>query len=424
MQLDVYGDTLCAVTGAAVLASTGNEVTLHPGDGTVRRELEQGACPFREPGLGELLAEQFDSARLVLGTPDQAPGSGCDAVLLALAPDALEQARAIVSRLAAQGGRTWLVINQSTFPVGTSEQLQQQLDGAGVVASLPDLLREGAAVEGFARPGHWLLGCDDEDAELRVRELLRPFNRRRDNILVMSPRAAEFTKLAINGMLATRLGFMNDMASLAERLQVDIEDVRQGIGADPRIGEAYLYPGCGFGGLNFSRDVMSLADTLADRGASTELLEQVLAINERQKEVLFRKFWRHYDTNVAGRRVTLWGAAFKPGAARVDNAPSLRLIDALLAQGVQVQVHDPRALPALRAHYGMVEGLSLHEDPWEALKDADALMLVTEWKTYWSPDFDRMRELMRQPLILDGRNVYDPGFVRRCGLIYYGVGRT
>ncbi|WP_211242671.1 UDP-glucose/GDP-mannose dehydrogenase family protein [Halopseudomonas bauzanensis] len=267
------------------------------------------------------------------------------------------------------------------------------------------------------------MGADTPWASRLVAELLRPFNRRRDGIMHMRPREAEFTKLAINGMLATRLSYMNDMANLADSLDVDIERVRQGMGADTRIGEAYLYPGCGFGGLSFSRDVMSLASTLQHSGLQAQLLEEVLQINERQKESLFRKLWRHYDTQLEGRRVAIWGVAFKPESARIDNAPALKLIEALWAQGVQVHVHDPRALPALAEWAGERDDLVLHDDPYAAAAATDALMLVTEWKSYWSPDFTRLHAEMATPLLLDGRNIWDPGFVKRSGFMYYGIGR-
>src|SRR5690606_1503668 len=256
-----------------------------------------------------------------------------------------------------------------------------------------------------------------------VAEILRPFNRRRDAIMSMRPREAEFTKLAINGMLATRLSYMNDMANLADSLDVDIERVRQGMGADKRIGEAYLYPGCGFGGLSFSRDVMSLASTLQHSGLQAQLIEEVLQINERQKEALFRKLWQYYDNQLSGRKVAIWGAAFKPESSRIDNAPVLKLITALWAQGAQVHVHDPRALPALAEWAGERDDLVLHDDPYEAAAGVDALMLVTEWKSYWSPGFKRLKAEMRESLLRYGRKLWVPSFVKRAGVTYFGIGR-
>ncbi|MCC1496267.1 UDP-glucose/GDP-mannose dehydrogenase family protein [Alcanivorax sp. 1008] len=429
MHLDVYGDTLTALVTAAALSSTGHQVTLRVPAGQVADDLNAYRMPYQEPGLELMLDQQQKAGRLCTGSAEDMPEDCVEGVFLALSPAAQSFAESLIDQLAARRGHSWLVVNQSNFPVGTTESLQLRLrDGVdpGVdraVICMPEMLQEGAALQSFMRPSSILVGCDSDWAEIHIREMLRPFNRLRDVMRLLRPREAEFTKLAINGMLATRLGFMNDMASLADALHVDIEQVRMGMGADPRIGEAYLYPGCGFGGMNFSRNVMSLADTLESSGVGSELLEQVLLINERQKEVLFRKLWQHYHTELNGKTVTLWGAAFKPGTGRIDNAPALKLMEALWAQGVTVRVHDPKALPTLLAHYGERADLVLCDDPYEAARGADALMLVTEWKDYWSPDYRRLRTLMAQPLLLDGRNILDPDFVRSSGFVYYGIGR-
>lgn len=430
MFIDVYGDTLCAMVSSATLASTGHQVTLHVSADAVANGVHSDEFTLREPGLAALLTEQKAAGRLSLAELDAAPSGGCNVLWLALAPGQLQRAHDLVGSLPAAIDPDFLVVNQSTFPVGSTEALEATLTrraGAderhGAVVSIPDLLTEGAALQGFTRGEHWLVGADVPWAFSLVAEILRPFNRRRDAIMPMRPREAEFTKLAINGMLATRLSYMNDMANLADNLDVDIERVRQGMGADKRIGDAYLYPGCGFGGLSFSRDVMSLASTLHHSGLQAQLIEEVMEINERQKELLFRKLWQYYDTRLAGRKVAIWGVAFKPESSRIDNAPALRLITALWAQGVEVHVHDPRALPALAQWAGERSDLVLHDDPYAAVEGADALMLVTEWKSYWSPDFPRLKRDMREPLLLDGRNVWDPAFVKAAGFSYYGVGR-
>ncbi len=425
MYLDVYGDTLCALVAASSLASSGNNVCLHV-PGLVGKQLAEGVCPFREPGLDELMSQQQAAGRLTLSAMEAMPSERSRIVWLALSPGALPDAQKALAALPKAGGARWLVVNQSTFPVGSSESLQQFMNQNGhsnAVVSLPDLLTEGNALQGFMRAESWLLGADESWARELVAELLRPFNRRRDSILYMRPREAEFTKLAITGMLATRLSYMNDMANLADRLDVDIERVRLGMGADPRIGESYLYPGCGFGGLSFSRDVMSLASTLQGSGQQAQLLEEVLRINERQKEALFRKLWRYFGTDLRGRQIGIWGAAFKPESARIDNSPVLKLLEALWAQGVKVRIHDPRALPALQRWSGERDDLELCDDLYDAVDGVDALMLVTEWKAYWSPDLRRMKELMATPLLLDGRNAWDPTFVKNLGFEYYGIGR-
>ena len=425
MRIDVFGDTLCASVTAAALAQSGHEVCWFIPEGRVLDAVNEDRVPYREPGLGELLGEQRAAGRLRCEPMTLNGAPAAPAVFLALQPGAQALAGEIADWLAGSGA-CGLLVNQSVFPVGTSEALQRRLAEArspARVVALPETLQEGVAIDSFLRPHHILLGCDDPQAETLMREILRPFNRRRDVIRVMGLREAEFTKLAISGMLATRLSYMNDMALLAEQLDVDIDTVRQGVGSDPRIGEAYLYAGCGFGGSGFSRDVMSLTDTLRSKEVSAKLLEQVMEINERQKEVLFRRFWRHFEGEVAGRRVAIWGAAFKPGSDRVDNGPALKLIEALWAQDVQVHVHDPLALPELGVWADGHPDLILHDDPYQAVAEADALMLVTEWKQYWSPDWSRLRDTMGTPLILDGRNIYDPEYVRGQGLLYHGIGR-
>lgn len=427
MYLDVYGDTLCAFVSAAALASTGHQVLLRVPRGAALTALEQGRCPYREPGLADLLEEQQQEGRLRWDRYEGVSPVSCDVVWLAMEPDAVAEAQQICASLPPKSDQRWLVVNQSTFPVGTSDALQailrERVGEAAAVVSLPDLLPEGSALATFTRADHWLVGSDADWASEWVAELLRPFNRRLDHTLLMTPREAEFTKLAITGMLATRLSYMNDLANLADELNVDIDRVRQGMGTDSRIGDAYLYPGCGFGGQSFSRDLANLVATLAHGGQNAGLVSEVLAINERQKEILFRKLWRHYGCDLSGRRVTLWGAAFKPGSARVDNGPALSLLTALWAQGVVVCVHDPQALSALRDWAGERDDLILCDDPYEAAVGSDALMLVTEWKSYWSPDFPRLRQGMKVPLLLDGRNIWQPSVVREYGFEYYGIGR-
>ncbi|AFT70024.1 NDP-sugar dehydrogenase like UDP-glucose dehydrogenase [Alloalcanivorax dieselolei B5] len=425
MRVDAIGDTLCAAVTAAALAQTGHQVTWYLPEGRYWQGLQSGGDSYHEPGLMALVREQADAGHLTIQAMDALNEKPAPVVFMALSPGAREMAEAVLTWLVERPGCE-LLVNQSVFPVGTTEELQRQLEQRGhviPVVCLPDTLQEGRALQDFIRPDHILLGCDDAVAERLVREILRPFNRRQDVIQVMRPREAEFAKLAISGMLATRLSFMNDMALLAEELDVDIDVIRQGMGSDSRIGEAYLYAGCGFGGPGFSRDVMSLTHTLRSRRINAELLEQVLQINERQKEVLFRKFWRHYEGEVSQRRVALWGVAFKPGSDRVDNGPALRLIEALWAQDVEVHVHDPLALPELSCWAEGRGPLVLHDDGYDAVHNCDALMVVTEWKEYWSPDWTALKSLMSTPVILDGRNIYDPSYVKSKGFQYYGIGR-
>ena len=426
MQIDVVGDTVCALVTATALAQTGHQVRLLLMPSMVADEVIAGRLPFHEPGLDRILDEQRAVGRLTVLTADQAESLALsDVLFIALQAGEKDVALELTRRQAASHQRP-LLVNQSVFPVGTSEEMQLAQDEAGAqgaVVAFPDTLQDGQAWVGFVRPDHILLGCETEWAEALVRELLRPFNRRRDVIQVMSRREAEFAKLAISGMLATRVSFMSDMALLAEELDVDIEKVRQAMAEDPRIGDAYLYPGCGFGGPGFSRDVMSLSRALHQRNSSARLLDEVMLNIERQKEVLFRKFWRFFNCQVQGRAVAIWGGAFKPATNRIQNAPSLALIEALLAQGVLIRIYDPMALEPLSSHFSGRSGIEFCADAYQALEGVDALMLVTEWKEFWSPDWTELKRRMRTPLIIDGRNIYDPGFLARSGFRYSGIGR-
>lgn len=423
MRVLVYGSELSTATAAAALSSVGHSVKWLPHDETPWSTLVGESWLRREPQLVAQIQEAEDSGALEI-VRELDGGTAFDVVWLALSPSQRDSAAALLQnpRLTRQPGS--VLVNNSTFPVGDTERLQALLGESGLSVALPDTLEEGRAWASFTRPTRWLLGCDDPRAEHKLRELLRAFNRRRDAFQVMPQRAAELTKLAINGMLATRISYMNEIAGLADTLGVDVEHVRQGMGADSRIGYEYLYPGCGFGGPSFSRDLMRLADVQLASGRQSALLEHVLDINEQKKETLFRKLWSHYSGALAGKTIAIWGAAFKPGTARIDHAPVLTLLNALWAQGVHVKLHDPAATPALIAAVGPRDDLVTFVDsPYAACENANALMLVTEWKAYWNPDWQQLASQLSDKLILDGRNIYDPDFVASCGLQYRGIGR-
>lgn len=428
MRVMVHGSELASATAAAALSNVGHHVSWIPHDEQPWSVLHEAEWLAREP---ELLVHLQDACRsgalrILDALPSNSSGvEDIDILWLALAPDQRGDAETLVATLAGRQTSPLVVINNSTFPVGTTEQFELLLGHIGQVAvALPDMLEEGRAWQVFTRPTRWLLGCEDDQAAIQVRELLRAFNRRQDTFQRMPRRAAELTKLAINGMLATRISYMNEIAGLADSLAVDVEHVRQGMGADTRIGYEYLYPGCGFGGPNFSRDLMRLADVQSASGRASALLDRVLDINEHKKETLFRKLWAHFHGQLEGRTIAIWGVAFKPGTARIDHAPVLTLLEALWAQGVQVRLHDPAALASLEAHFGAHELMTLcPDDPYQACEGADALMLVTEWKCYWNPDWRRLGEMLHERLILDGRNIFDPHYVAARGLIYRGIGR-
>ena len=425
MRVLIHGSELAAATAAAALSWVGHRVTWLPHASAGWSALSTSGWLTSEPALMERLEEGLGqgSLHVVADERDAVDGELFDVLWLAVSPDQRQSAADSVERLMAGLCPGAVLVNNSTFPVGETEQLESRLDGCQAVA-LADLLEEGRAWDTFTRPSRWLLGCDDDAAERQVRELLRAFNRRREVFQRMPRRAAELTKLAINGMLATRISYMNDIAGLADSLGVDVEHVRQGMGADSRIGYEYLYPGCGFGGPNFSRDLMRLADVQSASGRHSALLDQVLDINEHKKETLFRKLWAHFHGRLEGRCVAIWGAAFKPGTARIDQAPVLTLLRALWAQGVRVRLHDPAAIPAVLAEVGEHPLLEVfRDDPLEACQGAEALMLVTEWKAYWNPDWPRLAERLGEKLLLDGRNIYDPAHVAACGMHYRGIGR-
>lgn len=424
MRILICGSELATATAAAALAWVGHHVTWRPLVNNDWQRLAASSWLNREPLLMERLEEAMTAGHLRLQDDGSDAFTDHDVLWLALSPEQRDEASEAVRGSAGRLNPRAILINNSTFPVGETERLEDLMEGQGRAVTLPDLLEEGRAWDSFTRPSRWLLGCDHDSAEAVVREVLRAFNRRRDVFQRMPRRAAELTKLAINGMLATRISYMNEIAGLADSLGVDVEYVRQGMGSDSRIGYEYLYPGCGFGGPSFSRDLMRLADAQNITGRHSALLDHVLDINEQKKETLFRKLWSHYQGRLAGRVVAIWGAAFKPDTARIDHAPVLTLLDALWAQGVHVQLHDPAAVPVLRERLGEHPLLTLYEeDPFEAVQGADALMLVTEWKNYWNPDWPALADALAGKLLLDGRNIYDPAHVASVGLHYRGIGR-
>jgi UDPglucose 6-dehydrogenase len=315
-----------------------------------------------------------------------------------------------------------LMINASTWRLQATRRFQQILPNDDWVY-LPDIIQEGNAIHSFAQATQLIVGCDQADVQLKIRELLRPLFPRAQQYLFMPILDAEFTKLSISGMLATRISYMNDLASVAEKLGIDIEQVRQGMAADNRIGPAYLFPGVGFGGENFSHDIRTLTHAVAESGVKSQLLEQVWDINEQQKELLFRKLWNYFRGDLRGKVVALWGAAFKENTPSIQQSPVHAMLQALWAQGVIVKLHDPQALANIEQRYGPREDLILCEEQYQATENADALCVLTAWKQYSSPDYAYLLKLMQHPLILDGRNLYDPAYTKARGFNYMGVGR-
>lgn len=432
MNISVVGTGYVGLVTSVCLADTGNVVVGIDVDDAKVEALSAGECPIFEPGLTELLRSNLQAERLrfmtdlaegvraaqviflALGTPPRPDGS---ADLSIMEQVAVEVARHLDHDI--------VVVVKSTVPVGTCDRIEQLMNAAArhgvAVVSNPEFLKEGSAVDDFLRPDRVIIGAEDAAAGELVRSLYLPYVRNQKPILVMGRRAAEMSKYAANAYLATRISFINEIANICDRLGVDVKDVRSGMGSDARIGHHFLYPGCGYGGSCFPKDVQAIAAFARQAGYEAELIGTVHAVNERQKGVLFEKLQSCLGHDMTGRTVALWGVAFKPKTDDIREAPAVHLIDRLLQAGATVRAHDPQALDNLRQCYGeRVRGV---RDAYEVAEGADALVVVTEWNEFASPDLDKLRARMKRPLIVDGRNLYEPEQLRECGFEYYPIGR-
>jgi UDPglucose 6-dehydrogenase len=440
MKITVVGTGYVGLVSGACLAEVGNDVLCLDVNPDKIRILEEGGIPIYEPGLQEMVSRNVAAGRLhfttdidravrhgtlqfiAVGTPPDEDGSADMRYVLAAA-------RNIGQRMTDYK----VVVDKSTVPVGTADRVKEaiaeELKKRGVdtpfsVVSNPEFLKEGAAVEDFMRPDRIIVGANDEQAVHLMRALYAPFQRNRDRLIVTDVRSAELTKYAANAMLATRISFMNELANLAEKLGADIEMVRQGIGSDPRIGYHFLYPGAGYGGSCFPKDVKALIKTAADDGdLELKVLTAVEAANDAQKHVLGDKIKRKLGADLKGRHFAVWGLAFKPNTDDMREAPSLELLADLQAAGATATVYDPVAMHEAQRVIGENPGVRYASSPNEALEGADALVIVTEWKEFRSPDFDLIKAKLKQPLIVDGRNLYDPAWVRSQGFDYLPIGR-
>ena len=421
MQITIWGNELIAWTAAAALAESGNHVILVAHAEQDRKDIEFKTS--NEPELEQLIQKEQQSGRLKISTEENGIAHGPNHIL-ALNPDQYDNAKILVNRLSDIYTSNLLIINQSNFGVGSSDQLQNglNLDDNQVIAYIPDMLSEGSALQGYKYPETIIVGSSNDWATLNIRALLRPFTQAMKQWLIMTPTEAEFTKFANTGMLALRLGYINELANLADQLNVDIEVIREGMISDPRIGPHYLNPGCGFGGLHFQQYIEGLSMLMAEV-RNSKLLDTVLLENEKQKEHPFRKLWRYYACDLKGKTISIWGLSFKPGTASIDNAPSLKVICSLLAQGCKVQVHDPEAMDNIKEHFNHEANITFFDNCYAALQDSDGLLLLTEWPEYWSPEYADMLNLMHHPLIIDGRNIFDKDMLKSLGFNYYGVGR-
>ncbi|MEZ0309387.1 MAG: UDP-glucose/GDP-mannose dehydrogenase family protein [Ramlibacter sp.] len=439
MKLTVVGTGYVGLVTGACLAEVGNDVLCLDLDARKIATLEAGGIPIYEPGLQDMVQRNVAAGRLsfttdvaravafgevqfiAVGTPPDEDGSADLRHVLAAA-------RSIGEHM--DGFR--LVVDKSTVPVGTADKVREAIGSAlkarGVqheyaVASNPEFLKEGAAVEDFMKPDRIVIGTDSDRAMNILRELYAPFQRNHDRLVAMDIRSAELTKYAANAMLATRISFMNEMANLAERLGADIEQVRKGIGADPRIGYHFLYAGCGYGGSCFPKDVRALRHTAEESEVPLRVLEAVEQANAAQKQVLVNKVVARLGNDLAGKRLAMWGLAFKPGTDDMREAPSSEVLQALWSRGASVVAHDPSAMDEARRMHGERADFTLVGDPMAALEGADALLILTEWKVFRSPNFDAMKAALKQPLVFDGRNLFEPHRMRELGFEYFPIGR-
>ena len=439
MKITVIGTGYVGLVSGACLAEMGNHVMCLDVNAEKIRILEEGGLPIHEPGLLEMVKRNRAAGRLQfttdivaavnhgalqfigVGTPPDEDGS-------ADLQYVLEAARNVGRHMSDYK----VIIDKSTVPVGTGERVRavvaEELARRGLaidfsVVSNPEFLKEGAAVDDFMRPTRVVIGADDERAISLMRALYSPFIRNHDRLLVMDVRSAEFTKYAANSMLATRISFMNELALLADQLGVDIELVRNGIGSDPRIGYHFLYAGAGYGGSCFPKDVKALVSTARASGLDLHVLNAVQAANERQKHVLVDKIVARFGEDLSGRQFAMWGLAFKPNTDDMREAPSRVVISELVRRGATVKAYDPVAMPEAQRVLAGVQGLSFVDNQTEALRGSDALVIVTEWKEFKSPDFDAIKSLLKQALVFDGRNLYEPALMKSTGITYFGIGR-
>jgi UDPglucose 6-dehydrogenase len=439
MNVTVFGSGYVGLVTGACLAEVGNDVVCMDVDNRKIEMLNQGKSPIYEPGLEQMVQRNAKAGRLRFTTdPDLAVKHGLfQFIAVGTPPDEdgsadLQYVLAVAQTIAEHMDEYRVVVDKSTVPVGTADRVrekinltQQQLDKQVEfdVVSNPEFLKEGAALEDFMKPDRIIVGTDNPRTTELLRALYAPFNRNHDRLIAMDIRSAELSKYAANAMLATKISFMNELSNLAELLGADIEKVRHGIGSDSRIGYSFIYPGCGYGGSCFPKDVSALERTAHEVGYQAQLLSAVEAVNHRQKQVLFRKINSHFKGGLAGKTFALWGLAFKPNTDDMREAPSRVLMEALWEAGARVQVYDPEAMDECRRIYGERDDLVYCEDQMQALEGADALAVVTEWQLFRSPDFSQIKQMLKQPLIFDGRNIYDPPQMKRDGFTYYAIGR-
>jgi UDPglucose 6-dehydrogenase len=439
MKVTIFGSGYVGLVTGVCLAEVGNDVVCIDVDQTKIDNLKNGIVPIFEPGLEALVKENQQSGRLKFTTniQDAVNHGTFQFIAVGTPPDEdgaadLQYVLAVAKSIAENMDSYRIIVNKSTVPVSTADKVKavvrqvQAKRGVEIdfdVVSNPEFLKEGAAINDFMKPDRIIVGTDNPRTAELLKVLYAPFNRSHERIIIMDVRSAELTKYAANAMLATRISFMNELANLAELLGADIEHVRNGIGSDTRIGYSFIYPGCGYGGSCFPKDVKALERTAKQMGYQAQLLNAVENVNDRQKRVLFDKVMKHYQGNVAGKVFALWGLAFKPKTDDMREAPSRVILESLIAAGATIQAFDPEAMREAKRIYGDKPGLVFMESAEEALNGANALLVVTEWKNFWSPDFELMKNTLKDGVIFDGRNLYQPDLMKKMGILYYGIGR-
>ena len=439
MKVTVFGIGYVGLVQAAVLAAVGHDVVCVDVDSAKVEALKKGSIPIYEPGLTPLVQENYEAGRLHF-TTDAAEGvlhGELQFIAVGTPPDEdgsadLKYVLAVAKTIATHMQSPKIVINKSTVPVGTADRVKAAISAVLAergesfefcVASNPEFLKEGAAVNDCMRPDRIVIGTDSDWVKEAMQELYAPFNRNHEKIIFMDIRSAELTKYAANCMLATKISFMNEMANLAELLGADIEMVRKGIGSDARIGYHFIYPGCGYGGSCFPKDVQALIRTAGSVDYQPELLQAVEDVNERQKQKLFGFIQRHFNGELAGKTIALWGLSFKPNTDDMRAASSRVLMEALWAAGAKVQAYDPEAMQEAQRIYGLRDDLQLAGTREAVLKGADALVICTEWQQFKAPDWALIKSSLNQPVVFDGRNLFDPVRMKRDGFAYYAIGR-
>ena len=439
MKVTVFGSGYVGLVTGVCLAEVGNDVLCIDVDQQKIDNLKKGIIPIYEPGLDELVKDNQQAGRIKFTTDiKEAVSHGVfQFIAVGTPPDEdgaadLQYVLAVAKSIAAYMNDYRIVIDKSTVPVGTADKVKETIlqvqaeRGVAIdfdVVSNPEFLKEGAAISDFMKPDRIIVGTDNPRTAELLKALYAPFNRSHERIITMDVRSAELTKYAANAMLATKISFMNELANLAELLGADIEHVRNGIGSDSRIGYSFIYPGCGYGGSCFPKDVKALERTAQQMGYKAELLNAVENVNDRQKQVLFNKVIRHYNGDLQGKTFALWGLAFKPKTDDMREAPSRVILEALINAGAAVRAFDPEAMDEAKRIYGDKPGLTLVEAAEEALQGANALIVVTEWKNFWSPDFELIKNTLKDAVIFDGRNLYQPELLKKQGIVYYGIGR-